>query len=1202
MCFYCGDDLANYGELRKHTKAHGFCSDRDRALRLVRTSDAEVKIDVSDVTCELCNEIFSSFDEIVTHLTFKHKLPYNKEVELIISQYRLVDLKCLLCEESFKYFSKLITHVNNRHPINCFLCHQCNQKFNKKRDLESHLRTHHRKEYQCTKCSVVFSNNAALQKHKSHSHTSTCNICFETFSSNSKRLKHMKLEHISDGVLQCGFCFKTLSTKLAFLNHAAKCNVKDDSKTLDESITIDDAEKKASVSEIRNNIACILNMSTAIPFKYFMNRFRCFYCPKDFTECDDLKDHTVVEHPLCDIKLKCLRLRNREDGIKVKVDISSLSCKMCFETMQDLDALINHIISEHKAQYIKSVDNNIQPFKLVKENFSCPFCGEVYRYFGILLKHVSRSHTDNKIICVFCGKSFRTDPSLRAHISRRHKPNNYKCEFCELEFSTSNALQIHCGRVHGTKIAECLECSEKFTSQYWMQRHMINVHGTGHKCSYCGKLFTKNSHMVNHVRRTHLKEKNVQCSVCFERFFDVQHLRTHTVKHVGERNFHCDFCGKKFLWKKNLRAHMSSHIKNLKHNLNCTNRLVNKTNAVIWCNYSKNNLFSDEFSPGPYEACASERRRKNLKILFNNTTIMPFKWRGKFLCFYCAKAYTQYQDFRKHTKSHGHCTTKDYSLKIIKGNHIEIKLDISEIACEICNEPFENLKEIVEHLIGKHNLVYDKTVDIPFQEYKLVDFRCLYCDEQFTYFGYLVNHVNVMHPQNSFICDDCGATFNKKRDMALHLRNYHRQGGYPCDQCAQNFETYYLLRTHQNTVHYRKCKKCNMKFVSLTLLQKHIRLEHPQDGTLKCSFCAKEFRSSQGLSQHISKCKVKTSPQLELQDSASFISDHNLEPKKKQNILQIRQNIQCVLNMSTAVPFKFFSKYTCFYCSKKFVEFDELREHTTIEHPVCDLKSKSMRKCKGERVSVKIDIASLACKVCCQSISELDLLIDHLISEHKANYDKSVTGCLEPFRVIKDNMPCPVCPEKAFRYFGILLRHMNSEHSNNNRICDFCGRCFRNVANLNVHISYTHTGSCECNICGIQYKNQWCLARHRARKHNAKDYKCPKCPDKFPSQYHKQKHLIKVHDIGHKCTYCGKMFTRNSFMKDHIRRTHLREKNVPCSVCNERFFDNYLLRMHMVKHEGERKFVCAVCGKAFLRKSNLHSHMDMHKRYGHLQS
>lgn len=615
-------------------------------------------------------------------------------------------------------------------------------------------------------------------------------------------------------------------------------------------------------------------------------------------------------------------------------------------------------------------------------------------------------------------------------------------------------------------------------------------------------------------------------------------------------------------------------------------------------NSRKKHLFSDE--SGPYDGFASERRRKNMQILFNHTSIIPFKWRGKYLCFYCGKFYNEYQDFKKHTKSHGLCTTKDYALKIIKGNHIEIKIDISEITCDICNDSFKSFDVIVDHLIAEHCLEYDKTVDVPFQQYRLSDCQCLHCGLQFAYFGYLITHVNTHHPQNRFICNDCGASFNKKRDLSFHLRNYHKIGGYSCDRCLKIFETNRLLLRHQNNYHFRKCKDCNTSFATYSLLQKHIQTEHPDDDSLKCKFCSKEMHSKQGLKQHLNKCKVKLLAEDPTEDIDDTFDD-KIEPQKRQNVNQIRQNIICVLNMSTAIPFRFFAKYSCFFCSKKFLDFEELKDHTITNHPVCDLNGKYMKTCKADRTCIKIDISALNCKICKESITDLDELIDHLINNHDANYDKTLTNCLQPFRIIKDNIPCPYCPQ-IFRYFTILLRHINSEHSDNKTICDSCGRSFKNVTNLKVHISYAHKGLVECSICFAKFKNQWCLSRHKAKNHDSKEFQCPKCPELFHSQYHKQKHLIKVHNTGHKCTYCGRMFTRNSFMKDHIRRTHLKEKNVPCSVCNEKFFDNYLLRMHMVKHEGDRKFTCNVCGKLFLRRSNLYSHMEMHKKYGHVEA
>lgn len=537
-------------------------------------------------------------------------------------------------------------------------------------------------------------------------------------------------------------------------------------------------------------------------------------------------------------------------------------------------------------------------------------------------------------------------------------------------------------------------------------------------------------------------------------------------------------------------------------------------------------------------------------------------------------------------------------MKVIRGNNVEIKIDVSEIQCEICLEHFTSLNEIIDHLIGEHELKYDKSVSTTFEEFRLSDCRCQLCGQEFSYFGFLIIHMNVEHPQNTFICDNCGETFNKFRDVKMHIRYYHREGGYPCDECAEVFENYALLRKHKKRLHFHRCKMCNLDFPSYAFFRKHVKSGHPDDGCYtKCPFCSEKCQTSPELNEHIRICKLKRQNKI-LMSTISSTDDNRLQPNKHQNVFQIRRNIQCVLNMSTAVPFKFFVKFLCFYCSKYFVEFDELKEHVSANHPFCDIKEKYMKNRKRGKLAVKIDVSSLACRVCLEPMENLESLIDHLISKHAADYDKSMAMCFEPFKINKDNIPCPTC-SKVFRYFSTLLRHMNSEHTNNNIICDFCGRSFRGIPNLKVHLTHAHTGSCECEICGTKFKNQWCLGRHKAKSHNVKDYQCTKCPERFQSHYHKQKHLIEVHDIGHKCTHCGKMFTRNSFMKDHVRRIHLKEKNVPCTVCDEKFFDNYCLKLHMVKHKGERNFTCEVCGKAFLRRSNLKVHKQIHKKHEH---
>lgn len=527
---------------------------------------------------------------------------------------------------------------------------------------------------------------------------------------------------------------------------------------------------------------------------------------------------------------------------------------------------------------------------------------------------------------------------------------------------------------------------------------------------------------------------------------------------------------------------------------------------------------------------------------------------------------------------------------------MEIKIDISLITCEVCEETLPSYEEIVSHLFDKHELEYDKEVDMAIEEYKLSDLSCTGCDEKFTYFGYLVSHVNNTHPKNCLICDNCNQKFNKRRDLFSHVKNYHREGGYQCEMCPQIFNSLNILRKHRNNRHLTRCNICNLKLPSAALRQKHIDLEHPDDGSLQCDTCFKEFHTKQGLKMHSRKCKGEEIFGIAIKEEnvAMDLDLNYVDQSKKPCVKQIRENIVIVINMSTAIPFNFYkNKFNCFYCSKDFADSDLMREHAVMEHPVCDVKEKCIRKCRESVACVKIDISTLACKVCFESLTDLDHLIDHLIVKHDAKYDKSITTCLQPYRLIKDNMVCPYCPGEVFRFFGTLLKHMNIKHTNNNIICVYCGQTFRRDQNLRVHIWRHHrAGRFKCTVCAAECNIPSRLYMHMARAHGVKAAKCPKCPESFATQYERQKHLIIAHNTGHKCSYCGKLFTRNSFMSNHIRRTHMKEKSIECNVCYTKFFNTVLLKRHMVKHSGQKKYGCDVCGERFYWRKTMKTHKD----------
>lgn len=332
--------------------------------------------------------------------------------------------------------------------------------------------------------------------------------------------------------------------------------------------TVEDKYKKMELARKlrikRRNVEYVLQYGNVTPFLWFKGKYRCFYCIEPIKDPDQLREHTDKTHQFANLELVVhdRTKNNRNRDAAVKIDVTGISCKLCTKTVNNLEQLINHLIIAHDAEYDVSVQNCLLPFKLHRENPTCPTCSMKFVSFEYLLRHANKHHLSHNYMCDICGTSFQGENHLKMHNRYYHREGGYICDYCGMTLSTLSKKVLHEKNVHLAKLLTCPQCPETFKSPYLKKQHMANVHSVEElriKCPYCLKVYPQESIMSRHMRRVHLREKNVACDVCGDKFFGPYDVKLHMVKHNGDKKFICNECGKRFSKKCNLNSHSVIH-------------------------------------------------------------------------------------------------------------------------------------------------------------------------------------------------------------------------------------------------------------------------------------------------------------------------------------------------------------------------------------------------------------------------------------------------------------------------------------------------------------------------------------------------------------------------------------------------------------------------------------------------------------------
>ena len=372
-----------------------------------------------------------------------------------------------MCKSCRKIFPNEETLAN--HQQNCnkeVVCEVCQKTFKTAFTLRQHKSVTHENYLQCTRCWKYFSDNEKLRIHIQSHEDVKCEYCDKTFTSNSVKIRHVKLTH-GHRNYECKKCTKLFSDKDKWEVHQLQCNIKQCSickknfkmqKNLNRHMRHVHKIKKIHEHDLSCK-SCKKKFSSSslqrIHFKLkHENYTKCKQCKKIFSDQEKLLIHQETHN--CVKCKQCTKIFSDNEKLLVHQETHKEDkCAFCSKSFQSSSVLA-------RRKHINLSHRNFIP---------CGKCSNIYSNLEKLTIH-QQSHV-KELPCKFCPKIFKSSEGLKKHLKLDHE-NYARCYKCAKMFSDKEEYQIH--RMHCENKKECSVCFKSFGTQGGRDRHMKSVH------------------------------------------------------------------------------------------------------------------------------------------------------------------------------------------------------------------------------------------------------------------------------------------------------------------------------------------------------------------------------------------------------------------------------------------------------------------------------------------------------------------------------------------------------------------------------------------------------------------------------------------------------------------------------------------------------------------------------------------------------